>query len=72
MENISGFHVEPSLERVLPGTKKGSPMGTTEQCFLVLDSTFYLSMILKEINDEVHTGEMRIAGACPSEQREII
>ena len=36
-QNPFGFHVELSVERVLPGTKKGSskgsPMGTAEEPF---------------------------------------
>jgi hypothetical protein len=35
--NSFGFHVEPSVERVLPGTKKyyskGYPMGTAKEPF---------------------------------------
>jgi hypothetical protein len=43
-ENPFGFHVEPSVERVLPGDKKGyskaNNTGTVEEPLKVLDSTF--------------------------------
>jgi hypothetical protein len=32
-QNYFEFHVEPSGERVLPGTKKDSPVGTAEKPF---------------------------------------